>query len=105
MLASLSTLAVMALGAAALATTITKSSIFANVRRRWPAKPLTCSYCALHWSAAFIVAASWPAWLGDISQVVAAALVNWLAVIGLGAVINGVILFLTPFASAEDEDE
>ena len=95
-------LCVLSLAAAAVSVTLTKAKIFHRVRlavsRRWEWGELVhCHYCVVHWVALFLVLVYQP-------RPVQAAppldlLVAAFAIVGISAILMGVITRLIDFAS------
>jgi hypothetical protein len=57
-----------------------------------------CHYCTSHWLAALVVAAG----IKDVrASLVPDLLILWLALVGMSALISGLILFFTPFNSED----
>ena len=98
--------------------TLTRSAMFIPVRR-WIARDMgelagalfRCHYCMSHWLSAAVIAVYQPMLISTMlistSEKSVGALfwadlvVAWLALVGMSAIISGLIMFFTPFTSED----
>ncbi len=92
---------ILALATAAISVTISKARIFASVREwvtahsTWLGELISCSYCTSHWVAIAFVAIYRPVLIPQ--QAVVDLIVSVFAMVGIAAVMSGVIIKLNPF--------
>ena len=88
----------------ACSLTLTRSAMMIPLRRWIRSKNsffgamISCHYCTSHWLAAMVVVISTPAVDGGFFLDLVLA---WLGLVGISALISGVIMYFTPFNSEE----
>lgn len=86
----------------ACSITLTRSAMMIPFRRLFVGtifeELVRCHYCTSHWLA-LAVAVTYRQYVGGVF--VADLVLGWFALVGMSALISGIIMFFTPFTSEE----